>query len=93
IRWVGLDVNAHESTIAIFDQDTGELTMRRVVGRRIGVYASAMPSHISEVQSEILHEQRWLGCRQDAIDGAKGSDAPVCQASQQTGRGRRGRFR
>jgi transposase len=34
IRWVGLDVHAHESTIAIFDQATGELTTKRVVGRR-----------------------------------------------------------
>ena len=33
IRWVGLDVHAHESTIAIFDQGTGELTTRRVVAR------------------------------------------------------------
>jgi transposase len=33
IRWVGLDVHAHESTVAIFDQATGELTCRRVVGR------------------------------------------------------------
>ena len=33
IRWVGLDVHAHESTIAIFDQGTGELSTRRVVGR------------------------------------------------------------
>jgi hypothetical protein len=33
IRWVGLDVHAHESTITIFDQATGELTTRRVVGR------------------------------------------------------------
>jgi len=33
IRWVGLDVHAHESTIAVFDQATGELTTRRVVGR------------------------------------------------------------
>jgi transposase len=33
IRWVGLDVHAHESTIAIFDQGTGELTTRRMVGR------------------------------------------------------------
>jgi transposase len=33
IRWVGLDVHAHESTVAIFDQDTGELTTKRVVGR------------------------------------------------------------
>jgi transposase len=32
IRWVGLDVHAHESTIAIFDQATGELTTKRVVG-------------------------------------------------------------
>ena len=33
IRWVGLDVHAHESTIAIFDQGTGEVSTRRVVGR------------------------------------------------------------
>jgi transposase len=33
IRWVGLDVHARESTIAIFDQATGELVTRRVVGR------------------------------------------------------------
>lgn len=33
IRWVGLDVHAHESTIAVFDQRTGELTTSRVVGR------------------------------------------------------------
>src|SRR5919108_5961119 len=33
IRWVGLDVHAHESTLAIFDQATGELMTRRVVGR------------------------------------------------------------
>ena len=33
IRWVGLDVHAHESTIAIFDQGTGELSTARVVGR------------------------------------------------------------
>ena len=33
IRWVGLDVHGRESTIAIFDQGTGELTTRRVVGR------------------------------------------------------------
>jgi transposase len=33
IRWVGLDVHAHESTIAVFDQATGEVNTRRVVGR------------------------------------------------------------
>ena len=33
IRWVGLDVHARESTIAVFDQGTGEVTTRRVVGR------------------------------------------------------------
>jgi len=33
IRWVGLDVHAHESTVAVFDQGTGELITRRVVGR------------------------------------------------------------
>ena len=33
IRWVGLDVHARESTMAVFDQGTGELSTRRVVGR------------------------------------------------------------
>jgi transposase len=33
IRWVGLDVHAHESIIAVFDQATGELVTRRVAGR------------------------------------------------------------
>jgi hypothetical protein len=33
IRWVGLDVHARESTLAVFDQRTGEVTTRRVAGR------------------------------------------------------------
>ena len=33
IRWVALDVHARQSTIAIFDQATGEVQTRRVVGR------------------------------------------------------------
>jgi transposase len=33
IRWVGLDVHARESTVAVFDQATGEVLTRRVVDR------------------------------------------------------------
>ena len=33
IRWVDLDVHARESTFAIFDQGTGEVITKRVVGR------------------------------------------------------------
>jgi transposase len=33
IRWVGLDVHARESTVAVFDQAMGEVLTRRVVGR------------------------------------------------------------
>ena len=33
IRWVGLDVHARESTLAVCDQGTGEVLTRRVVGR------------------------------------------------------------
>jgi transposase len=33
IRWVGLDVHARASAIAVFDQATGEVVTRRVVGR------------------------------------------------------------
>ena len=33
VRWVGLDVHARESTVAVFDQATGEVITKRVVGR------------------------------------------------------------
>jgi transposase len=33
IGWVGLDVHARESTFAVFDQGTGEVITKRVVGR------------------------------------------------------------
>src|SRR5581483_5205823 len=33
IRWVGLDVHARESTVAVFDQATGEVLTKRRVGR------------------------------------------------------------
>jgi transposase len=33
IRWVGVDVHARESTVAVFDQASGEVSTRRVVGR------------------------------------------------------------
>lgn len=33
IRWVGLDVHARQSTVAVFDQATGEVLTRRVMGR------------------------------------------------------------
>jgi transposase len=32
IRWVGLDVHARQSTLALFEQETGELSSRRVLG-------------------------------------------------------------
>src|SRR5438874_7713416 len=33
IRWVGLDVHARQSTVAVFDQATGEVSTRRLTGR------------------------------------------------------------
>jgi len=39
IRWVGLDVHARGSALAIFDQATGEIATRRVVGRARGLLA------------------------------------------------------
>jgi hypothetical protein len=38
IRWVGLDVYARESTLAIFDQAAGEVATKRVVGRPHDVF-------------------------------------------------------
>ena len=35
MRWVGLDVHAHASTLAVFDDATGEVITRRVNGRPI----------------------------------------------------------
>jgi transposase len=37
MRWVGLDVHAHASTVAVFDDGTGEVITRRVAGRPIEV--------------------------------------------------------
>ena len=37
MRWVGLDVHAHASTVAVFDDVTGEVITRRVNGRRLVV--------------------------------------------------------
>jgi len=37
MRWVGLDVHAHATTVAVFDDVTGEVITRRVVGRPLEV--------------------------------------------------------
>ncbi len=37
MRWVGLDVHAHATTLAIFDDGTGEVVTRRVTGRPLEV--------------------------------------------------------
>jgi transposase len=37
MRWVGLDVHAHASAVAVFDDVTGEVITRRVNGRPMGV--------------------------------------------------------
>src|SRR3954470_13063386 len=37
MRWVGLDVHARASAVAVFDDSTGEVISRRVVGRPIEV--------------------------------------------------------
>jgi transposase len=37
MRWVGLDVHAHTSTLAVFDDATGEVITRRVAGRPLEV--------------------------------------------------------
>ena len=33
IRWVGLDVHARESAFVVFDQDSGGVSSKRVMGR------------------------------------------------------------
>src|SRR3954454_4049975 len=39
MRWVGLDVHAHASAVAVFDDVTGEVITRRVCGRPWVVHA------------------------------------------------------
>ena len=36
MRWVGLDVHAHASAVAVFDDVTGEVITRRVCGPAVG---------------------------------------------------------
>src|SRR5687768_15918432 len=45
MRWVGLDVHAHASAVAVFDDVTGEVITRRVVGR---------PMEVLDVVRELL---------------------------------------
>ena len=51
IRWVGLDVHARESTVAIFDQATGEVQTRRAVG---------WPHELLPLLREILRPARMV---------------------------------
>jgi transposase len=44
MRWVGLDVHAHASAVAVFDDLTGEVITRRVNGR---------PGEVLEVLREL----------------------------------------
>jgi transposase len=37
IKWVGLDVHARQTTLALFEQQSGELSIRRVLGPSIAV--------------------------------------------------------
>ena len=51
IGWVGLDVHARESTVAIFDQASGEVLTRRVVGR---------PHELQPVLRDVLRPARMV---------------------------------
>ena len=45
MRWVGLDVHAHASAVAVFDDVTGEVITRRVNGRPMEVLAVLRELH------------------------------------------------
>jgi hypothetical protein len=70
IRWVGLDVHAHESTIAIFDQETGELTTKRVVGRRTTCWHGCA---VSRGQHALCTKQARPGMGWRVVRGRRGS--------------------
>ena len=66
IRWVGRDVHAHESTIAIVDQGMGELSTSRVSGVRISGRRGAC--HWNDVVTllsggVVLMEEHDIYCR------------------------------
>jgi len=68
IRWVRLDVHARESTIAVFDQATGEVSTRRVVGRPQQLLPGCSRSHRRAGRQHDVSVQ--LGARSDIRTGA-----------------------
>ena len=75
IRWVGLDVHARESTIAVFDQGTGEVTTRRVVGRPHELLERLLEIH---VPARMVYEAGPTGYGLARRARARGVEMLVC---------------
>jgi transposase len=65
MRWVGLDVHAHASAVAVFGDVTGEVITRRVVGRPIEVLdvVHGLPRPVRAVYEAGRRVMGWCGGR------------------------------
>ena len=79
IRWVGLDVHARESTLAVFDQATGEVVTRRVVGRPHELLALLCGV---ERPARMVYEAGPTGYGLARRARAEGIDVAVCAPSK-----------
>jgi transposase len=79
IRWVRLDVHARESTIAVFDQATGEVSTRRVVGRPHQLLAWLMEI---PVPARMVYEAGPTGYGLARRAWAEGIEMVVCAPSR-----------
>jgi transposase len=72
MRWVGLDVHAHASAVAVFDDVTGEVVTRRVVGRPIEVLdvLRELPRPLRAVYEAGPTGYGWCGGRAEGIEMA-----------------------
>ena len=79
IRWVGLDVHARESAVAMFDQPTGEVVTSRVVGR-----PHELLSVLREVPraARMVYEAGPTGYRLARRARAEGTELAVCAPSR-----------
>ena len=75
IRWVGLDVHARESTLAVFDAATGEVVTRRVLGRP----HELLPA-LGQVPrpARLVYEAGLTGCGLARRARAEGIEVAVC---------------
>ena len=76
IRWVGLDVHATQTTVAVLDQDTGELSRAKLRGSPEKV----VPGFLAGFDGRVLgvYEAGPTGMKLARVARAKGIELRVC---------------